>query len=70
MWSAALVMVVVATMVSLTMLALTALAFTTLALTVPSMIASSIAALVPSGSALSPETPSRTDCNQQQQHNQ
>jgi len=62
-WSTALVMLVVPTVVPLTMLALTMLA-----LTVSSMLVASRATFVPSGSALSPETPSRSDRNQEQQN--
>ena len=57
-WSTALVMLVVPTVVPLTMLALT----------VSSMLVASRATFVPSGSALSPETPSRSDRNQEQQN--
>ena len=67
-WSTALVMLVVPTVVPLTMLALTMLALTMLALTVSSMLVASRATFVPSGSALSPETPSRSDRNQEQQN--
>jgi hypothetical protein len=56
-------MLVVPTVVPLTMLALTMLA-----LTVSSMLVASRAAFVPSGSALSPETPSRSDRSQEQQN--
>jgi hypothetical protein len=51
-------MVIVPTVVPLTMLALT----------VSSMLVASIAAFVPSGSALSPEAPSRSDRDQEQQN--
>jgi hypothetical protein len=57
-WSTALVMLVVPIVVPLTMLALT----------VSSMLVASIAAFVPSGSALSPETPGWSDRNQEQQN--
>ena len=62
-WSTALVMLVVPTVVPLTMLALTMLA-----LTVSSMLVASRATFVPSGSALSPEPPRRSDRNQEQQN--
>ncbi len=61
-------MVVVPTVVPLTMLALTMLALTMLALTVSAMLAASIATFIPSGSALSPETPSRPNRGQEQQN--
>ena len=61
-------MVVVPTVVPLTMLALTMPALTMLALTVSPMLAASIATFIPSGSALSPETPGRPNRSQEQQN--
>ena len=60
--------VVPLTILALTMLALTMPALTMLTLTVSAMLAASIATFIPSGSALSPETPSRPNRGQEQQN--